>query len=135
YLMNGMFNFIGQLTGQGVQLLGMLTEAVHTPHLVDRSLAIENANYVFGSIHDLANEINLDENGFINQRANHVLDEATSFLEKVADMGLFEAMAHGEFADIKRTENGGKGLDGVFLKSPDYVNPFMDRLRQELNLS
>jgi beta-lysine 5,6-aminomutase alpha subunit len=135
YLMNGMFNFIGQLTGQGVQLLGMLTEAVHTPHIADRSLAIENASYIFGAIQKLSDELTLEPKGFVNQRANHVLDETTAFLAKVSEMGFFKAMAHGEFANIKRTETGGKGLDGIFLKSPDYVNPFMDRMRHELNLT
>ncbi len=135
YLMNGMFNFVGQLTDQGVQLLGMLTEAVHTPHLSDRSLAIENAKYIFNAIQNLSNELSFDPKGFVNQRANNVLNEATAFLAKVSEMGLFNAMAHGEFANIKRSETGGKGLDGVFLKSSDYVNPFMDRMRQELELN
>jgi len=132
HLMDAMFNFVGQLTGQGVQLLGMMTEAIHTPHLADRSLAIENAQYVFNTIKDLGNELNLDSNGFINQRANSVLEEATLFLEKVADEGLLNAMSHGEFADIKRPEHGGKGFDGVFRKDIGYINPFMDRMKAEL---
>ena len=40
HLLNGMFNMISQMTGQGVQLLGMMTEAIHTPHLVDRAIAM-----------------------------------------------------------------------------------------------
>ena len=39
YVINALFNMVAQMTGQGVQLLGMLTEAVHTPHLADRALA------------------------------------------------------------------------------------------------
>jgi beta-lysine 5,6-aminomutase alpha subunit len=130
--MDAMFNFVGQLTGQGVQLLGMMTEAIHTPHLADRSLAIENAQYVFNTIKDLGKELKLDSNGFINQRANSVLKEATLFLEKVAEEGLFNAMAKGEFADIKRSEHGGKGFDGVFLKEQGYANPFLDKMKAEL---
>jgi beta-lysine 5,6-aminomutase alpha subunit len=132
HLMDAMFNFVGQLTGQGVQLLGMMTEAIHTPHLADRSLAIENAQYVFNTIKDLGKELKLDSNGFINQRANSVLKEATLFLEKVAEEGLFNAMAKGEFADIKRSEHGGKGFDGVFLKEQGYANPFLDKMKAEL---
>ncbi|MEA1973597.1 MAG: lysine 5,6-aminomutase subunit alpha [Candidatus Cloacimonadota bacterium] len=131
---NVMFNMIAQLTGQGVQLLGMMTEAVHTPHLVDRALAIENAEYVFKAVKDFSSEITLEPNGFINKRASHVLDEADEFLKKVEKEGLFVAMSKGEFADIKRTENGGKGLDGVFRKSKDYMNPFMDKMKIELGL-
>ena len=132
HLMDAMFNFIGQITGQGVQLLGMMTEAIHTPHLSDRSLAIENAKYIFNFVQDLGLEINLEPDGLINQRANHVLQEATIFLERVAEEGLLPAMEKGEFADIKRPELGGKGLDGVFAKEPGYLNPFMDQMKVEL---
>jgi beta-lysine 5,6-aminomutase alpha subunit len=131
HLMDGMFNFMGQLTGQGVQLLGMMTEAIHTPHLADRSLAIENALYIFNNMKDLGNEITLEPKGFVNKRANAVLQEATLFLEKVAEEGLLNAMAKGEFADIKRSENGGKGVEGVFCKETGYLNPFMDKIKME----
>lgn len=132
HLLDAMFNFIGQLTGQGVQLLGMMTEAIHTPHLADRSLAIENAQYIFNATKDLGNELSLDPDGFINRRANIVLKEAVEFLERVAGEGLLNAMERGDFADIKRPEMGGKGLDGVFAKEPDYLNPFMEKMIAEL---
>lgn len=134
HLMDAMFNFVGQLTGQGVQLLGMMTEAIHTPHLADRSLAIENACYVFNNIRDLGAELSIDPKGFINTRAAHVLEEATLFLEKVAEEGLFTAMERGEFADIKRPEFGGKGLDGVFRKEQGYLNPFLDKMKASLKI-
>ena len=134
HLMDAMFNFIGQLTGQGVQLLGMMTEAIHTPHLVDRSLAIENAQYMFKAVKDLSENIQLSPDSFINKRANEVLAQATEFLERVAGEGLFNAMATGEFAEIKRPENGGKGLAGVFECSEDYYNPFMEKMKKELGL-
>jgi beta-lysine 5,6-aminomutase alpha subunit len=123
HLMDAMFNFVGQLTGQGVQLLGMMTEAIHTPHLVDRSLAIENAQYIFKAVKDLGMNIQLSPDSFINQRANLVLRQATEFLEKVAEEGLFNAMAQGDFAEIKRPESGGKGISGVFERDPEYFNP------------
>jgi len=134
HLMNGMFNFISQITNQGVQLLGMMTEAIHTPHLVDRAIAIENANYVFNASRDFRSEFRLNENGFINRRANIVLDESIDFLKKVSEKGLFRAMEDSDFADIKRTETGGKGLNGVFRKSENYFNPFMDRMKLELGI-
>lgn len=134
HLMDAMFNFVGQLTGQGVQLLGMMTEAIHTPHLADRSLAIENARYVFNTTKDLGSELTLAPDGFINKRASQVLEEATLFLEKVAQEGLFNAMEKGEFAEIKRPEFGGKGFDGVFSKEDGYLNPFLDKMKEELKV-
>jgi len=134
HLMDAMFNFMGQLTGQGVQLLGMMTEAIHTPHLADRSLAIENAQYLFKAVKDLNANLCLAPDSFVNRRANDVLQQAVSFLEKVAEEGLFASMAKGEFAEIKRPENGGKGLDGVFMCDKDYYNPFMQQMKQELGL-
>lgn len=135
HLMNAMFNFIGQVTNQGVQLLGMLTEAIHTPHLTDRAMAIENADYLFTATKDLAKEITLEPDGFINKRANSVLDEATLFLQRVAEQGLFTAMKNGEFADIKRPEERGKGLEGVFQRDENYLNPFMEKMKEELGLN
>lgn len=134
HLMDAMFNFIGQLTGQGVQLLGMMTEAIHTPHLADRSLAIENAQYLFRAVKDLNEHLCLAPGSFVNIRATEVLTQAVEFLERVAEEGLFTAMAKGEFAEIKRPENGGKGLDGVFRRDENYYNPFMESLKQELGL-
>ena len=122
------------LAGQGVQLLGMLTEAVHTPHLQDRALAIENAEYIFRTMKDLNKEIALVDDSFINKRAGLVLEQACDFLGKVAEQGLFVAMARGEFADIKRSEDAGKGLEGVFKKADEYMNPFMERMKVELGV-
>jgi len=134
HLMDAMFNFMGQLTGQGVQLLGMMTEAIHTPHLVDRSLAIENAQYMFKAVKNLNDNLCLAPDSFVNRRANEVLAQAVDFLESVAQEGLMTSMAKGEFAEIKRPENGGKGLEGVFMRDKDYYNPFMDSMKQELGL-
>ena len=132
HLMDAMFNLIGQITGQGVQLLGMLTEAIHTPHLADRAMAIENARYIFNNAFDLGNELELKSDGFINQRANQVLAEAVAFLENVSEIGLFNALERGEFAEIKRSEFGGKGFDGVFRKESDYINPFIEMMKAKL---
>jgi len=134
YLLNAMFNFVGQLTEQGVQFLGMMTEAIHTPHLADRSLAIENAKYIFRAIKGLNQDLCLTEDSFIAKRANEVLAQATEFLEKVAQEDLFSAMAKGEFAEIKRPENSGKGLEGVIMKDSSYYNPCMESMKQELGL-
>ena len=46
YLLDGFFNLAGALTGQGILLVGMMTEAVVTPWLSDRDLALQNVRYV-----------------------------------------------------------------------------------------
>ncbi|HPH61569.1 MAG TPA: lysine 5,6-aminomutase subunit alpha, partial [Candidatus Syntrophosphaera sp.] len=85
-------------------------------------------------VKDLGSSLSLAPDSFVNQRANQVLGEAAEFLEGVAAEGLFPAMARGEFADIKRPETGGKGLDGVFRKHENYFNPFLNKMTKELGL-
>lgn len=133
YAMNAMFNFVSKVTNQGIHLLGMLTEAIHTPYLQDRFLAIDNAKYVMNSIENLSNEIEFKEGGIIRRRAAKVLDDAVELLEEVDELGLFGAIEKGLFAEIKRAKDGGKGLDGVFEKTPDYWNPVEDFLKNKLS--
>ena len=42
--------------------------------------------------------------------------------------GLFKAIEERAFAEVKRTETGGKGLDGVIERGPGYLNPFFELL-------
>jgi beta-lysine 5,6-aminomutase alpha subunit len=130
HIIDGMFNFTGIFTGQEIMLLGMLTEALHTPLLQDRYLSIKNAKYVFESCRDLAGEVTYKPGGKIEQRANEQLQKATEQLEHVRDISLFTALEDGEFADVKRDPQGGRGFDGVFKVAPDYFNPFFAALRE-----
>ena len=55
YLLDGFFNLVGAMTGQGILLVGMMTEAVVTPFLSDRDLALQNVRYVLdaaGKLHE-----------------------------------------------------------------------------------
>ncbi len=131
---NALFNFVSQATGQGIHLLGMLTEAIHTPFMQDRFLALENAKYVMENMADLSGEIAFRKDGVIVRRAHQVLEEAVAFLEKIEQVGLMDAMERGEFADIKRPRDMGKGLDGLVEKGPGYFNPFEGYLEGELGL-
>ena len=45
------------LTNQRLCLLGMMTEAIHTPFMSDRALSIENAQYIFRTMKDLGDEL------------------------------------------------------------------------------
>ncbi len=134
YAMNTMFNFVAKATDQTIQLLGMLTEAIHTPYLQDRYLAIENAKYVHNNIADFLNEVSFKEDGIIVRRANEVLNKSLKMLEEIKKIGLFEAIEKGMFADIKRPKDGGKGLDGVFEKNDDYYNPVEQYLKRRLKI-
>ena len=127
-IQDALFNVISIWTKQGIQLLGMLTEAIHTPFIADRYLSIENARYIFNNMKDLGEEICFKENGVIQNRAKKVLEETIELLEEIKIKGLFESLEQGIFADVKRNKTGGKGLEGVFEKSDNYFNPFIDKM-------
>ena len=104
----------------------MLTEAIHTPLLQDRALSIENARYVFNNARDISSEIEFKKDGIIQKRAQLVLGEAADMIERIEQEGLFETIAQGKFAGVKRAIDGGKGLDGVAVKHEKYFNPFIE---------
>lgn len=126
YLTNGMFNLVSVLTGQEIQLLGMLTEAIHTPFISDRYLSIQNALYIFNNARHLGEEINFSQGGRIQTRAGDLLEKACDMLLEIDQIGLETALEQGLFADIKRPISGGKGSQGVLVRHEDYYNPFFD---------
>ena len=126
YAQNVLFNMASIMTDQGIQLLGMPTEAIHTPHLQDRYLAIESAEYIFSNAKDLGDEIEFKRDGIIQKRAQEVLENAEELLREIESEGLFQIIEQGKFGGVKRMRNGGKGLDGVARKDPGYFNPFID---------
>jgi beta-lysine 5,6-aminomutase alpha subunit len=122
-LLDGFFNLAGVLTGQGILLVGMMTEAVVTPWLSDRDIALQNVRYVRNACGGLAEDFVPAPGGFIQRRASHVLSEAVTLLERIADDGLLPAIADGTFGIMKRPADGGKGLAGVVEKADGYYNP------------
>ena len=126
HIQDALFNMITILTNQRIHLLGMLTEAIHTPFMSDRALSIENALYIFNNMQSLGNEISFKSGGIIEKRANLVLNKAHQLLMEIKKEGLFKTIEKGIFAGIKRELNGGKGLEGVFEKDIDYFNPFIN---------
>ncbi|MDR1591634.1 MAG: lysine 5,6-aminomutase subunit alpha [Prevotellaceae bacterium] len=129
HLQDALFNIIGIWTNQGLQLLGMPTEAIHTPFMSDRYLSIENAKYIFNNMKNIGDEVEFKPNGIIQKRAAQVLDNAIELLEKMEAEGLFTALEKGIFGDVKRPRNGGKGLDGVVPKKELYFNPFINLMK------
>ena len=108
HIQDALFNMVGIWTNQGIQLLGMPTEAIHTPFMSDRFLSIENAKYIFNNMKSIGDEVEFKEGGIIRTRAKEVLDKAIELLEKLNEEGLFTALEKGIFADVKRP--GGEGF-------------------------
>lgn len=125
HIQDALFNMVAITTGQSLQLLGMLTEAIHTPLLQDRALSIENAKYIFNNMRHFGDEIEFKQDGMIQSRAQKVLKEAADMLVEIEREGLIPTIEQGKFAGVKRAMDGGKGLDGVTLKEESYFNPFI----------
>ncbi|MFT3871827.1 MAG: lysine 5,6-aminomutase subunit alpha [Nocardioides sp.] len=130
YLLDGFFNLVGALTGQGILLVGMMTEAVVTPWLSDRDLALQNVRYVMNAAGNLHEDFQPAKDGFIERRAREVLAETIELLGDIAqdtddagDPPLLAAIADGTFGLMKRPPHGGRGLDGVARKAEHYYNP------------
>jgi beta-lysine 5,6-aminomutase alpha subunit len=123
YLLDGFFNLAGTMTGQGILLVGMMTEAVVTPFLSDRDLALQNVRYVLDAAGGLREDFHPPRDGFIQTRARHVLGEAVDLLDRISADGLLNAIADGTFGLMKRPADHGKGLEGVVSRAPGYDNP------------
>ncbi|HSN92453.1 MAG TPA: lysine 5,6-aminomutase subunit alpha [Anaeromyxobacteraceae bacterium] len=125
---DAMADVVSWITGQEIQLLGMMTEAMHNPFLMDRYVALKTADYVHRAWRSMGAEISFRPEGTVVGRANETLGRALSLLEEVAADGLFASIGKGRFGDVVRTEEGGKGLSGVVERAPDYFNPFLEIL-------
>ncbi|HZA49108.1 MAG TPA: lysine 5,6-aminomutase subunit alpha [Myxococcaceae bacterium] len=123
-----MADLVAVWTRQGIQLLGMMTEAMHTPLLADRFVALKSASYVHRAAREIGAEFTLREDGTIAQRARQVFGRAVELLEECRRDGLIAAIGRARFGDVSRSETGGKGLEGVVERSPDYFNPLLDAL-------
>ncbi len=126
HLQDAMFNLVSIWTNQGLQLLGMPTEAIHTPHVADRMLSIENAKYIFNNAKSIGDEVEYKKGGIIQTRAQEVLGNAESLLKDIEAEGIFDTIQQGKFGGVKRSLTGGKGLEGVTEKDEAYFNPFID---------
>jgi beta-lysine 5,6-aminomutase alpha subunit len=99
----------------------MMTEAVVTPWLSDRDIALQNVQYVLraaGNLHE-----DFTPGAFIRDRARTVLRDAVQLLERIAAEGLLEAIADGTFGIMRRPADRGRGLDGVARREAGYYNP------------
>jgi beta-lysine 5,6-aminomutase alpha subunit len=138
YLLDGFFNLAGALTGQGILLVGMMTEAVATPWISDRDLALQNVRYVMEAAGKLHEDFRPAPDGFIAQRADQVLAETIDLLSRIANDAdgsgqapLLAAIADGTFGLMKRPADAGRGLDGVAEKADTYYNPASELLEED----
>jgi beta-lysine 5,6-aminomutase alpha subunit len=122
-LLDGFFNLAGAMTGQSILLVGMMTEAVVTPWLSDRDVALQNVRYVLDAAGSLHEDFHPPPDGFIATRARQVLAESIELLDRIVDDGMLDAIADGTFGLMKRPADAGRGLDGVAVKARDYYNP------------
>jgi beta-lysine 5,6-aminomutase alpha subunit len=128
YELDSFFNLVGVLTGQGIPLLGMPTEAIHTPLLQDRFLSIKSALFVFNAARDLGEQFDWREGSLVARWASEILCDAVELLREVDKLGLFKGLEAGLFANLKRSPEGGCGLDGVIKRNEKYFNPFYEQL-------
>ena len=126
HIQDALFNMVTIMTGQKISLLGMLTEAIHTPFMSDRALSIENAKYIFNNMESLGDDIEYKKDGIMVNRAKEVLQKAADLLKTIEGIGMFKTLQDGIFAGIRRPIDGGKGLAGVFEKDSTYFNPFIE---------
>jgi beta-lysine 5,6-aminomutase alpha subunit len=138
FLLDGFFNLVGALTDQGILLVGMMTEAVVTPWISDRDLALQNVRYVMNAAGNLHEDFHPAPGGFIQERAKEVLRETIGLLDEIAhdtdaqgDPPLLAAIADGTFGLMKRPPDRGRGLDGVAKKSSVYYNPASELLEEK----
>lgn len=128
---DAMFNLVGIATHQSIELLGMFSEAIHNPMLMDRYLSLKSARYIFSAARHLGDEIQWKPGGRVERRAQRVLDDALACLQEVHKKTIWKAIEEGVFADVRRTREGGKGFRGVMPRHANYLNPFLSALEQD----
>lgn len=130
HVQDALFNIITVISKQRIHLLGMMTEAIHTPFMSDRALSIENASYIARTMADFGSDIEFKRDGIMETRAHEVLDKALDLLQGIRRDGLFRTLEEGKFGGIKRPMDGGKGLAGVLPKEEGYLNPYNELFMQ-----
>ncbi|MFL5404308.1 MAG: lysine 5,6-aminomutase subunit alpha TIM-barrel domain-containing protein, partial [Myxococcales bacterium] len=65
-----MADAVAHVTGQEIQLLGMMTEAMHNPFLMDRYVALKAADYVRRAWKSMGTELVLRPGGIVERRAD-----------------------------------------------------------------
>ena len=87
-------------------------------------MAVQHIEF-FGTARHLGDEIQWKPGGIVETRAKETLDRAHALLVEVERESIWDAIARGAFADVKRTRTGGKGHAGVVERVASYTNPLL----------
>ena len=124
-LLDGFFNLVGALTGQGILLVGMMTEAVVTPWLSDRDIALQNVRYVLGARRRTCTRTSCRRRaGSSSDRAHQVLDEAVDLLERIVDARAADRDRRRHLRHHEAPGRPGQGPGRRRARTrPSYYNP------------
>ena len=87
-----------------------------------------SALYVFNAARDLGEQFDWREDSLVARWAGQILRDAVELLREMDGPGLFKDLEAGLFANIKRSPEGGRGLNGVIERNEQYCNPFYHEL-------
>jgi beta-lysine 5,6-aminomutase alpha subunit len=59
-----------------------------------------------------------------------VLEDARELLERIAQTGLFEAIAAATFGDVSRKLDEGRGIEGIVDTDASYFNPVVELMHE-----
>ncbi|MBF0104475.1 MAG: D-lysine 5,6-aminomutase subunit alpha [Deltaproteobacteria bacterium] len=125
--LDAMFNLTGIMTGQNIQCLGdnaQVFSSLATVH--DRHHALKNAAYIFDGCRSVLDELIFSSNGKVMRQARQILDNSHKLLKRISEKSFFGALEEGLIVDRPRSRDGGRGYQGVFEKSRQYYNPFLE---------
>ena len=111
----------------------MMTEAVVTPWLSDRDLALRNVRYVLERRRQPGRGLRAAAGRLHRPPGATPCCASRSSCwsgSPTIPRGLMDAIADGTFGITKRPVDGGKGLDGVVELGPDAYNPALELLRR-----
>ena len=128
-LLDGFFNLAGVLTGQGILLVGMMTEAVVTPWLSDRDIALQNVRYVLGAAGGLHEDF-VPAPGGVHPAAGRTrcCGEAVELLERIVDAGSARGDRRRHIRHHAATGGSGQGPGRCGETRGGYYNPTVEIL-------
>ncbi|GAB1457709.1 hypothetical protein MASR2M48_30170 [Spirochaetota bacterium] len=134
--MDTLFNFVSKATNQGIHLLGMLTEAIHTPFMMDRFLAVDNARYVMNNMDGFYEDIEFKKDGIVvSEGLSGAQESIRVSWSRSRKPGSSTPWTQGLFAEVKRPKDGGKGFEGLVKKGPRLLQSLRVRPQARLRLS
>ena len=122
---DGLFDLVGVATEQSIELLGMMTESIHTPLLQDRFAALKGADYVFNAARHLVATRSAGIPTAASSRAREqVLGEARDLLREVQGRGHVRGdrarrVRRREAPRDRRPRPRRRGREGRGLREPD----------------